>query len=90
MIIFSMTGTHRVRPIGSHGFDTDTSEKALSNARQDVGLTPMEEDIIIHHMFPLTRKPPKSREAKIVCLVDKGCGLYDRPWAAAPIRASAV
>lgn len=58
-----------------HGFHHP--EKALSNARQDVGLTPMEEDIIIHHMFPLTRKPPKSREAKIVCLVDKGCGLYE-------------
>ena len=50
---------------------------ALQNARQDVELTPREQDIILHHMFPLNPKPPRSREAILVCLVDKGCGVYE-------------
>lgn len=58
-----------------HGFHHPA--RALQNARQDLPLTPLEEDIIVHHMFPLTPKPPRSREAAVVCLVDKGCGLYE-------------
>lgn len=58
-----------------HGFHHPA--RALENARMDVSLTPLEEDIIVHHMFPLTVIPPKSREAMVVCLVDKGCGLYE-------------
>ncbi len=50
---------------------------ALRNARQDVELTSREQDIILHHMFPLNPHPPRSREAILVCLVDKGCGMYE-------------
>ena len=50
---------------------------ALRNAQEDLILTQTEQDIIAHHMFPLTPRPPKSREALLVCLVDKGCGLYE-------------
>lgn len=50
---------------------------ALRNAQGDLSLTGKEQDIIIHHMFPLTPVPPHSREALLVCLVDKGCGLYE-------------
>lgn len=50
---------------------------ALKNAQEDVALSKTERDIIAHHMFPLTARPPKSREAMLVCLVDKGCGLYE-------------
>ena len=51
--------------------------KFLHNARADVELTPLEEDIIGHHMFPLNLQPPRSREAAVICLVDKGCGIYE-------------
>ena len=58
-----------------HGFHHP--RRALSNARADVPLNPTEADIIAHHMFPLTPAPPHSREALVVCVVDKGCGLYE-------------
>ncbi|MCI5516609.1 MAG: HD domain-containing protein [Roseburia sp.] len=47
--------------------------KAYENAKRDVALTEIEEDIIKHHMFPLTVIPPKSKEAWIVCIADKIC-----------------
>lgn len=46
---------------------------ALKNAREDFDLTPVEEEIIRRHMFPLTPIPPKYREAWLVCLADKYC-----------------
>ena len=58
-----------------HGFHH--AHRALENARADVELTPLEEDIIGHHMFPLNLQPPRSREAAVICLVDKGCGIYE-------------
>lgn len=58
-----------------HGFHH--AAKALQNARADVALNRREEDIILHHMFPLTPQPPRCREAAVVCLVDKVCGIYE-------------
>ena len=51
--------------------------RALENARQDFTLDPVEQNIILRHMFPLTPIPPKYREAILVCLVDKVCSLYE-------------
>ena len=50
---------------------------AMKNADKDYGLTEKEKDIILHHMFPLTVLPPKSKEAWIVCLADKLCALTE-------------
>lgn len=50
---------------------------ALKNARLDYELSEKEEDIILHHMFPLTILPPKSREAWMVCLADKICAVME-------------
>ncbi len=58
-----------------HGFHH--ASRALTNAKNDLNLTKTEEDIISHHMFPLTPVPPQSPEAALVCLVDKGCGIYE-------------
>ena len=58
-----------------HGFHHP--EAALQNAREDFTLTDKEADIIAHHMFPLVPKLPRSREAVLVSMVDKGCGLYE-------------
>ena len=50
---------------------------ALENARRRVALTPLEENIIRRHMFPVTLVPPATREGLAVCLVDKLCALYE-------------
>lgn len=52
-----------------HGFKH--AKIALRNSKEDFQITPLEEDIILHHMFPLNIKPPKHKEAWIVCYVDK-------------------
>ena len=54
-----------------HGFTHPKT--ALRNAMRDTGLNEIEKDIIIHHMFPLTPIPPKSREGMLVCTADKIC-----------------
>ena len=54
-----------------HGFTHP--RRALENAAADWELTDRERDIILHHMFPLTPLPPRSREAWLVCLADKLC-----------------
>ena len=50
---------------------------AMKNADRDFKLKSLEKGIIKHHMFPLTPVPPTSREAWLVCLVDKACSLYE-------------
>lgn len=46
---------------------------ALSNAKRDVGVNGIEEDIIKNHMFPLTPLPPRCKEAALVSIADKIC-----------------
>lgn len=47
---------------------------ALKNAWALCGsLTPMEENIIVSHMWPLARKMPRYKEALVVNLADKLC-----------------
>ena len=60
---------------GLHGLTHPRA--ALKNAREDFDLTATEEDIILHHMFPLTPCPPASREGWLVCLADKYCALKE-------------
>ncbi|MBQ8927649.1 MAG: HD domain-containing protein [Oscillospiraceae bacterium] len=50
---------------------------ALRNAREDFRLTRTEEDIILHHMFPLTVIPPHTREGWIVSCADKICTVLE-------------
>lgn len=50
---------------------------ALRNASKEYRLTQKERDIIKHHMWPLTVKPPGCREAWIVTAADKWCSLME-------------
>ena len=50
---------------------------ALYNAMRDYDLNPLEQNIIVRHMFPVTPVPPKNREGLIVCITDKLCGLAE-------------
>ncbi|MCD7771464.1 MAG: HD domain-containing protein [Oscillospiraceae bacterium] len=58
-----------------HGFHH--AKTALRNAKADYKLTPIEENIIEHHMFPLNPAPPTCREAWIVCVADKVCAVRE-------------
>jgi uncharacterized protein len=58
-----------------HGFFHP--RKALQNAREDLELTPKEENIILRHMFPLTPIPPYYLESWIVCIADKFCAINE-------------
>ena len=61
------------RPL--HGFYHPKA--ALKNARRDYGVNAREEDIILHHMFPLTLSPPRTKEGLLVCLADKLCAVRE-------------
>jgi uncharacterized protein len=50
---------------------------ALKNSNKYFKLNDIEKDIISKHMWPLTIKPPKYKEALIVCIVDKFCALME-------------
>ena len=58
-----------------HGFSHP--RRAVVNAMQDFKLSPMERDIIITHMFPLTLQPPSYKEGWIVMMADKYCSLRE-------------
>ena len=62
--------THRL-----HGFRH--ANCALRNAAGEFSLTPIEQDIIARHMFPLNIKPPKYRESIFVCIADKCCAICE-------------
>ena len=50
---------------------------ALRNAQKEYELSPVEQDIIKKHMWPLTVVPPMCREAWIVTTADKWCSLME-------------
>ncbi|QEN07783.1 HD domain-containing protein [Oceanispirochaeta crateris] len=60
-----------------HGF-THPAE-ALQNAEERFSLNVIERDIILHHMFPLTIQPPRTKEGWLVMLCDKWVSLRDIP-----------
>lgn len=58
-----------------HGFTHPY--RAYQNALEDISLSHIEKDIIIHHMFPLLPLPPRTKEGMIVCLADKKSALWE-------------
>lgn len=58
-----------------HGFRHPFT--ALRNANEDFTLSDREQNIILRHMFPLIPVPPTCLEGWIVCMVDKGCSVYE-------------
>ena len=60
---------------GLHGFTHPYT--ALENAKKSFILNDLEKDIIVKHMWPLTVKLPKYKEAFIVSFVDKYCAFME-------------
>lgn len=51
--------------------------KALDNSLQYFDVNDIEKDIILSHMYPITRKRPECMEAKVVCFTDKIVSIYE-------------
>lgn len=63
-------------PIKLHGLFHP--EKAVQNAKKHFSLSPVEENAILSHMWPLTLfTPPKSKVAWVLCFVDKYCAIVE-------------
>ena len=68
--------TGRLRREGIHGFSHPLV--AMKNANRYFDLSDKALNIIESHMFPLTlTHVPKSKEAVIVCIVDKYCAIKE-------------
>jgi len=52
-------------------FTNGHPEDAVSNAEERFGLTPLEKDIIVSHMWPASKHIPKHKESFIVSYADK-------------------
>lgn len=50
---------------------------ALENASRLYALSEIDEDVILHHMWPLTLHRPKTKEGRIVSLMDKYCAIHE-------------
>lgn len=55
-------------------------EFAIINAKKYYDLSPMEEDIIKTHMFPVTFTPPKYLESWLVDIIDDVASVYERSY----------
>lgn len=68
---FFLYDWHKHRPNGMrwHGFRHPRI--ACQNAERCFGLSEKEKDIILNHMWPLTLRLPRSREAFLVMFADK-------------------
>ncbi|MGN0974563.1 MAG: HD domain-containing protein [Gemmiger sp.] len=63
----------------SHGIHH--AARALRNAGEQYELSPIEQNIIYSHMWPLNLTHlPRCREAVLVCMADKYCALLEAMW----------
>lgn len=60
---------------GLHGFTH--ARQSLANSQSRFSLTPIEEDIILKHMWPMQPCLPRHLESYLVCLVDKFISLIE-------------
>ncbi|MFI3230510.1 MAG: HD domain-containing protein [bacterium] len=52
-------------------------KEALKNASSITTLSPIEEDAILNHMWPLSENKPKYKESRILSHVDKYCAVIE-------------
>lgn len=63
--------SHGLRRLWAHPY------MALENAKRKYRLSAKEEDIIVKHMWPLTRPLPRHKESFVVSMADKLCALLE-------------
>ena len=59
---------------GDHFHGMTHPRRALKRAEKYFDLNPVEREMILKHMWPLTVIPPKYFETYIICFTDKYCG----------------
>lgn len=50
---------------------------ALENAAELTDISALERDMIVNHMWPMTRSLPKYKETYIITLIDKYCAILE-------------
>lgn len=50
---------------------------ALNNAIREYDLNPIEENVIVSHMYPMGKTKPNCKESWLVSAVDKGVAIYE-------------
>lgn len=50
---------------------------ALNNAIREFDLNPIEENVIVSHMYPMGKNKPNCKESWLVSSVDKGVAIYE-------------
>jgi uncharacterized protein len=50
---------------------------ALNNARREYKLNPIEENVIVSHMYPMGKVKPNCKESWLVSSVDKSVAIYE-------------
>lgn len=68
--------TH-ARETGEHFHGFTHPKKAMNNAVHYFGISEMEKNLILRHMWPLTPIPPRYIEGYVVLCADKFCGLAE-------------
>lgn len=68
---FFLYDWHLPRSDGKHWHGFRHPRIACQNAERCFCLSKKEQDIILHHMWPLTPRWPRSREGFLVCFMDK-------------------
>lgn len=68
---------HYVRKKGQRMHGWTHAGTALKNVKENFEITPVEEDIIKKHMFPMNIALPKYKETVVIILVDKACGIVE-------------
>ena len=66
-----------VRSTGESFHNSRHPKIAFENASQHFEISPLEKDIILKHMWPLTITPPRYKESFIIVLVDKYCAMLE-------------
>ena len=51
--------------------------QAINNSQEFFKLNEVESDIILSHMYPITKDKPKYAESKVVCITDKLVSYYE-------------
>ena len=69
-------GTGALRK-GIHDFLKKHPQLALTNSQKYFKLNEVESDIILSHMYPITKDKPKYAESKVVCVSDKLVSYYE-------------